>query len=96
MCDNPSRADLLFYYSQVPSILAAIAANPFLLEAFDLSSVRSVVTGAAPLNKELLDKLHLLLPNWQFQHAWGKFPLPNVFILHGKGMLEHIFFLRSY
>ncbi|OAA52298.1 AMP-dependent synthetase/ligase [Beauveria brongniartii RCEF 3172] len=55
----------------VPPILAVLAANPFLMEPFDLSSVSSVVTGAAALDPTVAGRLKLLQPRWEFLHAWG-------------------------
>ncbi|KAL6863368.1 putative NRPS-like protein biosynthetic cluster [Amphichorda felina] len=55
----------------VPPILAALAANPFLLQMFDLSSVESVVTGAAPFDRAVAEKLHKHVPGWKFLHAYG-------------------------
>ncbi|KAL5334144.1 hypothetical protein BJX70DRAFT_30290 [Aspergillus crustosus] len=55
----------------VPPILAALAANPFLLSLFDISSLRAIVTGAAALDSTLAGKLHALQPRWKFIHAYG-------------------------
>ncbi|KAL4869853.1 hypothetical protein BDV12DRAFT_208180 [Aspergillus spectabilis] len=55
----------------VPPILAALAANPFLLNLYDISSVQSIVTGAAALDRTLAGKLHDLQPHWKFIHAYG-------------------------
>ncbi|KAL4879271.1 hypothetical protein BJY04DRAFT_229202 [Aspergillus karnatakaensis] len=55
----------------VPPILAAFAANPFLLDLYDISSVQSIVTGAAALDKTLAGKLVALQPHWKFIHAYG-------------------------
>ncbi|KAM3544151.1 hypothetical protein ARSEF1564_002892 [Beauveria bassiana] len=55
----------------VPPILAALAANSFLMEPFELSSVSSVVTGAAALDPTVAGRLKLLQPRWEFLHAWG-------------------------
>ncbi|KAI9367804.1 hypothetical protein BJX61DRAFT_551012 [Aspergillus egyptiacus] len=55
----------------VPPILAAFAANPFLLNLFDISSVQSIVTGAAALDRNVAGKLHDLQPHWKFIHAYG-------------------------
>ncbi|KAF1732900.1 4-coumarate--CoA ligase-like 2 [Beauveria bassiana] len=55
----------------VPPILAALVANSFLMEPFDLSSVSSVVTGAAALDPTVAGRLKLLQPRWEFLHAWG-------------------------
>ncbi|KAL2845911.1 hypothetical protein BJY01DRAFT_177131 [Aspergillus pseudoustus] len=55
----------------VPPILAAFAANPFLLNLYNISSVQSIVTGAAALDRHLATKLHNLQPHWKFNHAYG-------------------------
>ncbi|CAI4212692.1 unnamed protein product [Parascedosporium putredinis] len=55
----------------IPSILAALAANPVLFELYDLSSVTTIVTGGAPIYKELTDKIIGLCPTWTLIHAWG-------------------------
>ncbi|KIA75543.1 hypothetical protein HK57_00682 [Aspergillus ustus] len=55
----------------VPPILAVFAANPFLLNLYDISSVQSIVTGAAALDRQLSAKLHNLQPHWKFNHAYG-------------------------
>lgn len=60
---------------QVPPILAALVANPFLLDLYDLSSVKASVTGAAALEKHLAEKLQALRPTWNILHAWGEFPI---------------------
>ncbi|GAM84984.1 hypothetical protein ANO11243_029870 [Dothideomycetidae sp. 11243] len=55
----------------VPSIISALTRNPFLLDMVDLSSVTSVVTGAAPFGSSLADGLHTLRPKWHLQPGWG-------------------------
>ncbi|EGX96626.1 AMP dependent CoA ligase, putative [Cordyceps militaris CM01] len=55
----------------VPPILAVLGANSFLMEPFDLSSVTSVVTGAAALDRTVAGRLKSLQPSWEFLHAWG-------------------------
>ncbi|KAL4962934.1 acyl--CoA ligase [Aspergillus stella-maris] len=55
----------------VPPILAALAANPFLLDLYDISSVQSTVTGAAALDRQVAAKLHELRPRWNICHAYG-------------------------
>ncbi|KAI9147032.1 peptidase m20 [Paramyrothecium foliicola] len=49
---------------QIPPILAALATNPFLLDLCDLSSVKSIVTGAGGLSKELNEGLEALPSTW--------------------------------
>lgn len=58
----------------VPPILVALATNPFLAELFDLSSVTSLVSGAAPLDKTLSGKLKELQPRWSVLAAYGTLP----------------------
>ncbi|KAK0701266.1 hypothetical protein B0H67DRAFT_595721 [Lasiosphaeris hirsuta] len=55
----------------VPPIIVALATNPFLFEVFDLSSVTTVVNGAAGLDKSLVDKLHVQQPRWKVLTAYG-------------------------
>ncbi|KAL4782887.1 hypothetical protein BJX76DRAFT_368806 [Aspergillus varians] len=55
----------------VPPILAALVANPFLFDLYDISSVQSTVTGAAALDRNVAAKLHELRPNWKINHAYG-------------------------
>ncbi|KAL4915860.1 hypothetical protein BDW62DRAFT_203312 [Aspergillus aurantiobrunneus] len=55
----------------VPPILAALAANPFLLDLYDISSIKSTVTGAAALDRKVAAKLHELRPSWKINHAYG-------------------------
>ncbi|PLB49028.1 acetyl-CoA synthetase-like protein [Aspergillus steynii IBT 23096] len=55
----------------VPPILAALAASPALLQLYDLSSVTSVLTGAAPLDRSLAQRLSCLQPAWAFLHVFG-------------------------
>lgn len=62
---------MLMSWAKVPPILAALVANPFLLDLYDLSSVKASVTGAAALEKHLAEKLQTLQPSWQIIHAWG-------------------------
>ena len=57
--------------AQVPPILAALAANPFLLDLHDLSSVQATVTGAAALDRSIAAKLNKLRPTWKINHAYG-------------------------
>jgi 4-coumarate--CoA ligase len=49
----------------VPPLVLALAKNPA-LEAHDLSSIRVVLSGAAPLGWELVDALRARLPQAVF------------------------------
>ncbi|RFU79722.1 amp-dependent ligase [Trichoderma arundinaceum] len=55
----------------IPPILAALANNTFLLDLCDLSSVKSIVTGAGGLSKELSDKIRSLRPSWTMLSGYG-------------------------
>jgi ribosome assembly protein SQT1 len=39
---------------------------------FDLSSVTSIFTGAAPLGAEVAEDLHKIYPSWKIRQAYGK------------------------
>jgi len=42
------------------------------MDKYDLSSVRSVYTGAAPLGKETADGLQKIIPSWAIRQGYGK------------------------
>ncbi|KAL9029266.1 MAG: hypothetical protein Q9180_007049, partial [Flavoplaca navasiana] len=50
---------------QVPSIIAALAANPFLFDIYDVSSVKAVVTGSASFGPRMAEALKKVRPTWQ-------------------------------
>uniref|UniRef100_A0A0E0NJM1 4-coumarate--CoA ligase n=1 Tax=Oryza rufipogon TaxID=4529 RepID=A0A0E0NJM1_ORYRU len=54
----------------VPPLVLALAKNPF-VERHDLSSIRIVLSGAAPLGKELEDALRARLPQAIFGQGYG-------------------------
>ena len=45
------------------------------LKKYDLSSVRFLFTGAAPLGKETVQELLQLYPNWRVGQGYGNFSL---------------------
>lgn len=45
-----------------------------MLKKYDLSSVRLVFTGAAPLGKETSDELIRLYPKWRVGQGYGRPP----------------------
>ncbi|PGH00705.1 hypothetical protein AJ79_08125 [Helicocarpus griseus UAMH5409] len=55
----------------VPPIAIAMVKNGELMKNYDLSSVRSIVTGAAPLGLETAEQLLALQPSWQILQAYG-------------------------
>ncbi|XP_057969213.1 4-coumarate:CoA ligase 1-like [Malania oleifera] len=54
----------------VPPIVLAIAKSPA-VDQYDLSSVRTVLSGAAPMGKELEDALRAKLPNAKLGQGYG-------------------------
>ncbi|CAN6461045.1 unnamed protein product [Victoria cruziana] len=54
----------------VPPLVIALAKNP-MVEKFDLSSIRIVLSGAAPLRKELEEALKNRLPRATFGQGYG-------------------------
>ncbi|KAJ8752454.1 hypothetical protein K2173_004742 [Erythroxylum novogranatense] len=54
----------------VPPLVLALAKNP-MVEKFDLSSIRLVLSGAAPLGKELEEALHNRIPQANFGQGYG-------------------------
>jgi acyl-CoA synthetase (AMP-forming)/AMP-acid ligase II len=55
----------------VPPIIIAMVKNQQLLSKFDLSSVRCIFTGAAPLGKETAEELAGQYPNWKVRQGYG-------------------------
>lgn len=53
------------------------------LKKYDLSSVRFLFTGAAPLGKETVQELLQLYPNWRVGQGYGISSL--AFSLHDNG-----------
>ncbi|KAG1326927.1 4-coumarate--CoA ligase 2 [Cocos nucifera] len=54
----------------VPPIVVEIAKNP-IVDSYDLSSIRTVMSGAAPMGKDLEDKLRTKIPNAKLGQGYG-------------------------
>ncbi|KAK2749532.1 hypothetical protein FQN55_003229 [Onygenales sp. PD_40] len=63
-----SRINILYL---VPPIVISIVKNEELMKKYDLSSVRSLITGAAPLGEETAEHLSRLQPSWSVLQAYG-------------------------
>ena len=66
-----TRSAIAYHVEQVPPILVAMVSNPLLFEMFDLSSITTIVSGSAPLDKSLADRVHALQPKWRILGAYG-------------------------
>ncbi|KAJ3548246.1 hypothetical protein NM208_g1109 [Fusarium decemcellulare] len=55
----------------VPPIILAMSKNPDLLRRYDLSSVKSIVSGGAPLSQQTIARLAAHRPDWVFRQAYG-------------------------
>lgn len=55
----------------VPPIIVAMSKNIGLLQQYDLSSVRTVVSGGAPLSQETIARFDAAYPHWIFRQAYG-------------------------
>ncbi|KAL6718823.1 hypothetical protein ACLMJK_003057 [Lecanora helva] len=55
----------------VPPIIVGMVKNNALLSKFDLTSVTSIFTGAAPLGKETADELQSQYPDWAIRQGFG-------------------------
>ena len=55
----------------VPPIIIMMAKNKAALDKFDLSSIKIIFTGAAPLGKETADELSGQYPNWLIRQGYG-------------------------
>ncbi|KAF5615970.1 putative phenylacetyl ligase [Fusarium sp. NRRL 25303] len=64
----------------VPPIVIQMLDRRELCQKYDLSSVRFVYTGAAPLGKETVDDLLSLYPSWRLGQGYGMTETATVFI----------------
>ncbi|KVI06105.1 4-coumarate--CoA ligase 1-like isoform X1 [Cynara cardunculus var. scolymus] len=55
----------------VPPIVLTIANNEEVVDKYDLSSIRTVMSGAAPLGKELEDTVRIKFPNAKLGQGYG-------------------------
>ncbi|PQE05573.1 putative phenylacetyl- ligase protein [Rutstroemia sp. NJR-2017a BBW] len=55
----------------VPPIIIQMVNNQSLCSKFDLSSVRGLFTGAAPLGKETAEDLQKIYPSWKLRQGYG-------------------------
>jgi ribosome assembly protein SQT1 len=56
---------------QVPPIIILMTKNQDTLAKYDLSSVFSIFTGAAPLGKETAEDLQRIFPTWAIRQGYG-------------------------
>ena len=57
---------------KVPPIVILMTKDRSTMDKYDLSSVRGIYTGAAPLGKETADDLQKIMPNWSIRQGYGK------------------------
>lgn len=55
----------------VPPIIINMVKNRPVLSKYDLSSVKSIFTGAAPLGKETAEELNTQYPSWKVRQGYG-------------------------
>ena len=55
----------------VPPIIIAMVKNEQLLSKYDLSSVRAIFSGAAPLGREIAESLQKRYPSWDVRQGYG-------------------------
>lgn len=55
----------------VPPIIIAMTKNKAILDKYDLSAVRTIFTGAAPLGGEVANLLQQQYPNWVIRQGYG-------------------------
>jgi len=55
----------------VPPIIILMTKNKPLLDKYDLSSVWSIFTGAAPLGQETAEDLSKIFPSWKIRQGYG-------------------------
>jgi len=57
--------------SQVPPIIITMTKSQEAMKKFDLSCVRTIFTGAAPLGKETAEDLQKVYPKWVIRQGYG-------------------------
>ncbi|CAO2653848.1 Nn.00g105810.m01.CDS01 [Neocucurbitaria sp. VM-36] len=55
----------------VPPIIILMTKNPKVLAKYDLSSVWSLFTGAAPLGQETAEDMQKIFPSWKIRQGYG-------------------------
>lgn len=55
----------------VPPVILLMAKNEELLNKYNLTSVREIYSGAAPLSQEVLQELTRRYPSWKIRQAYG-------------------------
>lgn len=65
----------------VPPIIIMITKSRDAVKRYDLSSVQSIFTGAAPLGQETAEDLQSMFPRWAIRQGYGSMytPLLRVF-----------------
>lgn len=61
----------------MPPILIQIISNKDKCARYDLSSVRWIFSGAAPLGSEVVERLCELFPKWRLGQGYGALPFPQ-------------------
>lgn len=56
---------------KVPPIIILMTKNKAVLDKYDLSSVWSLFTGAAPLGHETAEDLQKIFPSWKIRQGYG-------------------------
>jgi acyl-CoA synthetase (AMP-forming)/AMP-acid ligase II len=59
------------YIPVVPPIVVRMLSDRDILKKYDLSSIRLVFTGAAPLGKQTAEELLKLYPKWKIGQGYG-------------------------
>jgi ribosome assembly protein SQT1 len=51
-----------------------MAKNQPVVSKYDLSSVKAIFTGAAPLGAETAEEIQQIYPSWKIRQGYGNFP----------------------
>jgi ribosome assembly protein SQT1 len=62
---------IILISAQVPPIIIQLTKNQSACSKYDLSSVRGVFTGAAPLGAETAEDLQKIYPSWKIRQGYG-------------------------
>ncbi|KAF3479655.1 uncharacterized protein GIQ15_06631 [Arthroderma uncinatum] len=67
----------------VPPMLIKLVENEELMGKFDLSSIRQIIVGGAPLLPEIVEDLHAIQPKWNLRQAYGLTEMTGVVTITG-------------
>ena len=70
--------------------------NQGTVSKFDMSSVRAIFTGAAPLGAEIAEELQKIYPSWKIRQGYGKLLSLHPLTFYNYSLLKCFRFDRDF